>query len=58
MNDMSARTCWAGDQQGKPVAARFVTGWLAAGFALAVQPVCAQTMIRTDTTGLVDGVAG
>ena len=34
----------------------FVTGALATGFALAAQPVCAQTMIRTDTTGLVDGV--
>src|SRR5882762_8789809 len=34
----------------------FVAGSLAAGFALAVQPVCAQTMIRTDTNGLLDGV--
>lgn len=30
----------------------FVAGSLAAGFALAVQPVSAQTMITTDTTGL------
>lgn len=30
----------------------FVAGSLAAGFALAVQPVAAQTMITTDTTGL------
>ncbi|MGV3626451.1 MAG: dienelactone hydrolase family protein [Betaproteobacteria bacterium] len=33
----------------------FVAGSLAAGFALAVQPVSAQTMITTDTTGLTAG---
>ncbi|MDP2241421.1 MAG: dienelactone hydrolase family protein [Burkholderiales bacterium] len=33
----------------------FVAGSLAAGFALAVQPVCAQTMITTDTAGLNAG---
>jgi len=33
----------------------FVAGTLATGFALAVQPVCAQTMIVTDTTGLSAG---
>ncbi len=33
----------------------FVAGSLAAGFALAVQPVCAQTMIVTDTQGLTAG---
>lgn len=33
----------------------FVAGSLGTGFALAVQPVCAQTMIRTDTTGLNAG---
>jgi carboxymethylenebutenolidase len=33
----------------------FVTSSLAAGFALAVQPVCAQTMIVTDTQGLNAG---
>lgn len=33
----------------------FVAGSLAAGFALAVQPVCAQTMIATDTQGLTAG---
>ncbi len=33
----------------------FVAGSLAAGFALAVQPVSAQTMITTDTTGLAAG---
>jgi len=33
----------------------FVAGSLAAGFALAVQPVAAQTMITTDTTGLTAG---
>jgi carboxymethylenebutenolidase len=31
----------------------FVVTSLASGFALAVQPVCAQTMITTDTNGLV-----
>jgi carboxymethylenebutenolidase len=33
----------------------FVTSALATGFALAVQPVCAQTMITTDVRGLIDG---
>ena len=33
----------------------FVAGSLAAGFALAVQPVAAQTMITTDTNGLTAG---
>lgn len=33
----------------------FVAGSLAAGFALAVQPVCAQTMIMTDSGGLTAG---
>jgi carboxymethylenebutenolidase len=33
----------------------FVTSSLATGFALAVQPVCAQTMITTDTQGLTSG---
>jgi len=33
----------------------FVAGSLATGFALAVQPVCAQTMIVTDTAGLTAG---
>jgi carboxymethylenebutenolidase len=33
----------------------FVVTSLASGFALAVQPVCAQTMITTDTTGLTAG---
>ena len=33
----------------------FVAGSLVTGFALAVQPVCAQTMIKTDSKGLVDG---
>lgn len=31
----------------------FVVTSLASGFALAVQPVCAQTMIHTDTNGLL-----
>ncbi|HWI13971.1 MAG TPA: carboxymethylenebutenolidase, partial [Burkholderiales bacterium] len=29
---------------------------VAAGFALAAQPVCAQTMIVTDTRGLIAGM--
>ncbi len=33
----------------------FVVSSLATGFALAVQPVCAQTMIVTDTRGLTAG---
>lgn len=33
----------------------FVAGLLAGGFALAVQPVYAETLIRTDSKGLVDG---
>lgn len=33
----------------------FIAGSLAAGFALAVQPVSANTVITTDTTGLVAG---
>ncbi len=33
----------------------FVVTSLAAGFALAVQPIAAQTIITTDTTGLVAG---
>jgi carboxymethylenebutenolidase len=33
----------------------FVTSSLATGFALAVQPVCAQTVITTDATGLTAG---
>ena len=33
----------------------FVASSLATGFALAVQPVCAQTMIKTDTQGLTAG---
>lgn len=34
----------------------FVASSIAAGFALAVQPVCAQTMIVTDTQGLTAGM--
>ena len=33
----------------------FVASGLATGFALAVQPVCAQTMIVTDTRGIATG---
>lgn len=35
----------------------FVASSIAAGFALAVQPVCAQTMLVTDTSGLEVGDA-
>jgi carboxymethylenebutenolidase len=31
---------------------QFVASLLATGFALAVQPVCAQSVITTDTQGL------
>ena len=34
----------------------FVAGTMAAGFALAVQPVAAQTMLVTDATGLTAGM--
>ena len=34
----------------------FFTTMLAGGFALAVQPVCAQSVVTTDDTGLVAGV--
>src|SRR5215210_500409 len=34
---------------------RFIVTTLAAGFALATHPVAAQTMITTDTAGLVAG---
>ena len=33
----------------------FVTGSLATGFALAAQPICAQTMIKTSADGLHAG---
>src|ERR671938_1117811 len=33
----------------------FIAGSLAAGFALAVQPIAAQTVIQTDTQGLEAG---
>jgi carboxymethylenebutenolidase len=33
----------------------FIASSVAAGFAVSVQPVCAQTMIRTDTQGLAAG---
>ena len=33
----------------------FIAGSLAAGFALAVQPIAAQTVITTDTQGLEAG---
>ena len=37
---------------------RFIVGALGAGFALAVQPLSAQTMIRTDNVGLDAGEIG
>jgi carboxymethylenebutenolidase len=44
-------------EPGRPALTRreFVVSSVAAGFALAVQPVCAQTMIVTDTQGLIAG---
>ncbi len=36
----------------------FLAGMVASGFALAVQPVCAQTVIKTDDVGLVAGPVG
>jgi len=35
----------------------FMAGSLATGFALAAQPICAQTMIETDTDGIFSGEA-
>ena len=43
----SGKTAWSRRE--------FVASSLATGFALAAQPVCAQTMIRTDTNGLIEG---
>lgn len=44
-------------EPGRPTLTRreFVVSSVAAGFALAVQPICAQTMIVTDTQGLTAG---
>lgn len=56
MNDMLREDLLALVSNRSKVSRReFVAGSLAAGFALAVQPVSAQTMITTDTTGLTAG---
>ncbi len=56
MNDMLREDMLALVSNRTKVSRReFVAGSLAAGFALAVQPVSAQTMITTDTTGLTAG---
>lgn len=56
MNDMLREDLLALVSNRSTVSRReFVAGSLAAGFALAVQPVSAQTMIITDTAGLTAG---
>ncbi|MEY4600154.1 MAG: Carboxymethylenebutenolidase [Pseudomonadota bacterium] len=56
MNDMLREDLLALVSNRTAVSRReFVAGSLAAGFALAVQPVCAQTMITTDAAGLTAG---
>ncbi len=56
MNDMLREDMLALVSNRTTVSRReFVAGSLAAGFALAVQPVSAQTMITTDTAGLTAG---
>jgi carboxymethylenebutenolidase len=61
MNDMNHESLFASQlaslESGKTEWTRrdFVVSSLAAGFALAVQPVCAQTMIVTDAEGLTAG---
>jgi len=56
MNDMLREDLLALVSNRTTVSRRdFVAGSLAAGFALAVQPVAAQTMITTDTSGLTAG---
>ncbi len=56
MNDMLREDMLALVSNRTKVSRReFVAGSLAAGFALAVQPVSAQTMITTDTSGLTAG---
>lgn len=56
MNDMLREDLLALVSNRTTVSRReFVAGSLAAGFALAVQPVCAQTMITTDSNGLTAG---
>lgn len=56
MNDMLREDLLALVSNRTTVSRReFVAGSLATGFAMAVQPVCAQTMIVTDTHGLHAG---
>ena len=56
MNDMLREDMLALVSNRTKVSRReFVAGTLAAGFALAVQPVSAQTMITTDAAGLTAG---
>ena len=56
MNDMIREDLLALVSNRESVSRReFVAGSLATGFALAVQPVCAQTMIVTDTKGINTG---
>lgn len=56
MNDMLREDLLALVSNRTTVSRReFVAGSLAAGFALAVQPVSAQTMITTDASGLTAG---
>jgi len=56
MNDMTRQDLLALVTNRETLTRRdFVVGSLATGFALAVQPVCAQTMIVTDTQGLTAG---
>jgi carboxymethylenebutenolidase len=56
MNDMIREDLLALVTNREKVSRReFVAGSLATGFALAVQPVCAQTMIVTDAAGLTAG---
>jgi dienelactone hydrolase len=56
MNDMLREDLLALASNRTTVSRReFVAGSLAVGFALAVQPVAAQTMITTDTNGLTAG---
>ena len=56
MNDMIREDLLALVTNRETVTRRdFVAGSLATGFALAVQPVCAQTMVVTDTKGLYAG---
>ena len=55
-NDLDPGAAFASLQPAVPVDRRgFIVSALGAGFALAVQPVMAQTAIQTDTAGLLAG---